>query len=140
LKKTVVGRRYEVIGTNSLAGRAAGLRVRLYQMMAYVFAQLFYCMAGFLIAGITREPTAFQGDSLLLPSVAVVVLGGTSLLGGRGYPLSTVLAAFFLNQLSQFALTVGVPFSAQTIIQALALGFGIGVYSLHWRVNFKKAT
>jgi ribose transport system permease protein len=139
LKKTVVGRRYEAIGANPLAGRAAGLRVRTHQMMAYVYAQLLYCAAGILIAGITREPTAFQGDSLLLPSVAVVVLGGTSLLGGRGYPISTMIAAFFLNQLSQFALSVGVPYSAQTIIQALALGFGIGVYSLRWRENIKKA-
>lgn len=140
LKKTVVGRRFEAIGANPLAGRAGGLRVRVHQMMAYVYAQLLYCMAGILIAGITREPTAFQGDSLLLPSVAVVVLGGTSLLGGRGYPISTVVAAFFLNQLSQFALAVGVPFSAQTIIQALALGFGIGVYSLRWTVNVRKTT
>jgi ribose transport system permease protein len=140
LKKTVAGRRYEVIGASPAAGRAAGLRVRTHQMMAYVYAQLLYCMAGILIAGITREPTAFQGDSLLLPSVAVVVLGGTSLLGGRGYPVSTVVAAFFLNQLSQFALAVGVPFSAQTIIQALALGFGIGVYSLRWTVNLRKST
>lgn len=140
LKKTVAGRRYEVIGASPAAGRAAGLRVRTHQMMAYVYAQLLYCMAGILIAGITREPTAFQGDSLLLPSVAVVVLGGTSLLGGRGYPVSTVVAAFFLNQLSQFALAVGVPFSAQTIIQALALGFGIGVYSLRWTVNSRKST
>ncbi len=138
LKKTVAGRRYEVIGASPSAGRAAGLRVRTHQMMAYVFAQLLYCMAGILIAGITREPTAFQGDSLLLPSVAVVVLGGTSLLGGRGFPVSTVVAAFFLNQLSQFALAVGVPYSAQTIIQALALGFGIGVYSLQWTVNLRK--
>ena len=59
-----------------------------------------------------------------------MVLAGTSLLGGRGFPVSTVLAAFFLNLLSQFALAVGVPFSAQTIIQALALVFGIGIYSL----------
>ncbi len=140
LKKTVVGRRYEAIGANPLAGRAAGLRVQRHQMMAYVYAQLLYCLAGILIAGITREPTAFQGDPLLLPSVAVVVLGGTSLLGGRGYPISTVLAAFFLNQLSQFALAVGVPFSAQTIIQALALGFGIGVYSIRWTVNLRKST
>jgi ribose transport system permease protein len=139
LKKTVVGRRYEAIGANPLAGRAAGLRVSIHQMMAYVYAQLLYCTAGILIAGITREPTAFQGDSLLLPSVAVVVLGGTSLLGGRGYPISTMIAALFLNQLSQFALTVGVPYSAQTIIQALALGFGIGVYSLRWRANVRKA-
>jgi ribose transport system permease protein len=129
MKKTVVGRRYEAIGANPLVARAVGLRVRLYQMTAYVLAQLLYCTAGVLLAGITSQPTAFQGDSLLLPSVAVVVLGGTSLLGGRGFPVSTVIAAFFLTQLSQFALAIGVPYSAQTIIQALALGFGIAVYS-----------
>lgn len=129
LKKTVVGRRFEAIGANPRAARAVGLRVRLHQMMAYVYAQLLYCIAGLLLAGITSQPTAFQGDSLLLPSVAVVVLGGTSLTGGRGFPVSTAIAAFFLNQLSQFALAVGVPYSAQTIIQALALGFGIAVYS-----------
>lgn len=133
LKATVLGRRFEAIGANPLAAHAAGLPVRRYQAMAYVCAQLLYCVAGVLISGITREPTAFQGDSLLLPSVAVVVLAGTSLLGGRGYPISTVIAAFFLNQLSQFALAVGVPFSAQTIIQALALVFGIGVYSVHFK-------
>jgi ribose transport system permease protein len=135
LKKSVAGRRFEAIGANPLATRAVGLRVQLHQLLAYVYAQLLYCMAGVLVAGITREPTAFQGDSLLLPSVAVVVLGGTSLLGGRGFPISTVIAAFFLNQLSQFALAVGVPYSAQTIIQALALGFGIGVYSVRWTRN-----
>ncbi|MGO9422523.1 ABC transporter permease, partial [Roseiarcus sp.] len=129
LKKTVVGRRFEAIGANPLAARAAGLHVRRHQMMAYVYAQLLYCTAGVLLAGITNQPTAFQGDSLLLPSVAVVVLGGTSLIGGRGFPISTALAAFFLNQLSQFALAIGVPYSAQTIIQALALGFGIAIYS-----------
>jgi ribose transport system permease protein len=130
LKKTVVGRRFEAIGANPLAARAIGLRVRLHQTMAYVCAQVLYWVAGLLIAGITREPTAFQGDPLLLPSVAVVVLGGTSLLGGRGFPISTAIAAFFLNQLSQFALAIGVPYSAQTIIQAFALGLGIAVYSL----------
>ena len=87
LKKSVAGRRFEAIGANPLATRAVGLRVELHQLLAYVYAQLLYCMAGVLIAGITREPTAFQGDSLLLPSVAVVVLGGTSLLGGRGFPI-----------------------------------------------------
>ena len=140
LKKTVMGRRFEAIGANPLAARAVGLQVQRHQMMAYVLAQMLYCMAGILISGITREPTAFQGDTLLLPSVAVVVLGGTSLLGGRGFPISTVVAAFFLNQLSQFALAVGVPYSAQTIIQALALGFGIGVYSLRWTSSPSKQT
>lgn len=138
LKQTVVGRRFEAVGANPLAARAVGLRVRLHQTMAYVVAQLLYCVAGLLIAGITKEPTAFQGNPLLLPSVAVVVLGGTSLLGGRGFPVSTVIAALFLNQLSQFALAVGVPYSAQTIIQAFALGLGIAVYSVRIPNSLKK--
>ena len=132
LKETVAGRRFEAIGANPRATRAVALRVELHQLLAYVYAQFLYCIAGVLVAGVTREPTAFQGDSLLLPSVAVVVLSGTSLLGGRGFPISTLVAAFFLNQLSQFALAVGVPYSGQTIIQALALGFGIGIYSVRW--------
>ena len=67
-----------------------------------------------------------------------MVLGGTSLIGGRSFPISTVISAFFLNQLSQFALAVGVPYSAQTIIQAFALGFGIAVYSFRWTNKTKK--
>src|SRR5436190_1512741 len=81
--KTVAGRRFEAIGANPAAARAVGLRVRLHRTLAFVWAQLLYCLAGALLAGITHQPTAFQGDSLLLPSVAVVVLAGTSLLGGR---------------------------------------------------------
>ena len=135
VKKTVIGRRFEAIGANPAAARAVGLHVRRHQMAAYVCSQVLCCVAGVLLAGITREPTAFQGDALLLPSVAVVVLGSTSLLGGRGFPVSTVIAAVFLNQLSQFALAIGIPYSAQTIIQALALGFGIAVYSVQWTRN-----
>ena len=66
VKKTVAGRRFEAIGANPLAAGAAGLRVRLHQLLAYVYAQLLYCLAGVLIAGITREPDAFQGDSAAL--------------------------------------------------------------------------
>lgn len=132
MKKTIIGRRFEAIGANRNAARAIGLPTHRYEVMAYVIAQCHYGIAGILIAGITTQPTAFQGVTLLLPSVAVVVLGGTSLLGGRGFPVSTVIAAFFLNHLSQFALSVGLPYSAQTIIQALALGFGIAVYSVRW--------
>src|SRR5262249_16828250 len=58
MKKAVSGRRFEAIGANPLAARSAGLRVRLHQLLAYVYAQLLYCMAGVLVAGVTREPTA----------------------------------------------------------------------------------
>lgn len=131
-KKTVSGRRFEAIGASPAAARAVGLRVRTHQTMSFVWAQLLYCLAGILLAGITNQPTAFQGDSLLLPSVAVVVLAGTSLLGGRGFPISTVIAALFLRQLQQFVLALGVDTSVQTLVQAIALAVGVTLYSVDW--------
>jgi ribose transport system permease protein len=60
LKKTVVGRRFEAIGANPRAARAVGLRVRLHQMMAYVYAQLLYCIAGLLLAGSPANRRPFR--------------------------------------------------------------------------------
>jgi ribose transport system permease protein len=131
-KQTVAGRRFEAIGANAAAARAVGLRVRTHQTLSFVWAQMLYCVAGILLAGITNQPTAFQGDSLLLPSVAVVVLAGTSLLGGRGFPISTVIAAVFVRELQQFVLALGVDTSVQTLVQAIALAVGVALYSVDW--------
>lgn len=132
LKRTVAGRRSEAAGANRLAARAVGLRVKLHHGVAFIWAQLLYCLAGVLLAGITAQPTAFQGEAYLLPAVAVVVLGGTSLLGGRAFPASTVVAALFLSQLDQFVLALGVPFAVQTLVQAAALAGGVALYTVNW--------
>jgi ribose transport system permease protein len=132
-KRTVPGRRFEAIGANPLAARATGLRVKLHQTLAFVWAQLLYCLAGILLAGITAQPTAFQGNAYLLPAVAVVVLGGTSLLGGRGYPVATVVAALFLSQLDKLSFALGVPYAARTLLQAAALTIGVALYSVDWQ-------
>lgn len=132
VKKSVAGRRFEAIGANPLAARATGLRVKLHQTAAFVWAQILFCFAGILLAGITAQPTAFQGNSYLIPAVAVVVLGGTSLLGGRGFPVATVIAALFLSQLDQFALALGVPFAVRTVVQAVALATGVALYTVDW--------
>ncbi|NEM91815.1 ABC transporter permease [Galbitalea soli] len=132
VKRTVAGRRFEVIGDNPRAARAMGLRVKLHQTSAYIWAQLLYCGAGILIAGITSQPIAYAGDTYLLPSVAVVVLGGTSLLGGRGFAIPTVIAAIFLQQLNQFVFSLGVSSAIQIIIQAAALAVGVSLYTVNW--------
>lgn len=132
IKRTVAGRRFEAIGANPAAARAVGLRVRVHQTLSFVWAQLLYCIAGILLAGITNQPTAFQGDSLLLPSVAVVVLAGNSLLGGRGFPIATAMAAVFLRELQQLVLALGVDTSVQTLVQAIALAVGVALYSVNW--------
>ena len=113
VKLTPVGRRFEGVGANETAARTAGIRVRRHRTSAYVWAQLLYCLAALMHAGIVNQPTSHEGDNYLLPSVAAVVLGGTSLLGGRGNLVATALAALFLSQLDQFVLALGVSYAAR---------------------------
>ncbi len=133
VKRTVSGRRFEAIGANPIAAWAAGLRVKRHRTGAYVWAMVLYWLAGCLLAGILNKPTAYQGDTYLLPSVAAVVLGGTSLLGGRGFPVATALAALFLSQLDSFVLALGVSFAARTLVEALALTIGVALYTVDWK-------
>ena len=133
VKATAAGRRFEAIGANPDAAFATALPVNRHRAGAYVWAQVLYWLAGVLLAGIIAQPTAFQGDAYLLPSVAAVVLGGTSLLGGRGYLVATAVAALFLSQLEQFVLALGVSFAVRTLVEALALTVGVALYSLNWR-------
>ena len=99
---------------------------------AYVWAQLLYCLAAVLHAGIVNQPTAYEGDNYLLPTVAAVVLGGTSLLGGRGNLVATAIAALFLSQLDQFVLALGVTYATRTLVQAAALAVGVALYTIDW--------
>lgn len=133
VKTTVFGRHFEAVGANPLAMWTTGLRTGPHRAGAYVWAQLHYWLGGVLLAGIVTQPTAFQGRAYLLPSVAAVVLGGTSLLGGRGNLVASVIAALFLTQLQQFVLALGVDFAFRTLIQAAALAVGIALYTVNWR-------
>jgi ribose transport system permease protein len=133
LKRTVFGRRFEAVGANPHAAYATGLKVTRYQIGAYVSAQILYCAAGVILGGVISQPTAYQGDDYVLPSVAIVVLGGTSLLGGRGFPAASALAALFLKQLDMFVLSLGVPYGVRTIVISLSLMLGIALYAVNWK-------
>jgi ribose transport system permease protein len=132
VKLTPAGRRFEGVGANERAALTAGLRVKRHQTGAYIWAQLLYCLAAVLHAGIVNQPTAHEGDNYLLPSVAAVVLGGTSLLGGRGNLVATTVAALFLSQLDQFVLALGVTYATRTLVQAVALAVGVALYTIDW--------
>jgi ribose transport system permease protein len=132
VKRTVAGRRFEAVGANGAAAWTTGLFVSRHRAGGYVWAQVLYWLGGMLLAGIINKPTAYQGDSYLLASVAAVVLGGTSLLGGRGDLVATALAALFLTQLDQFVLALGVTFAVQTLTQAAALAIGVALYTIDW--------
>jgi ribose transport system permease protein len=132
VKRTVVGRYFEAVGASSVGARAAGLESHRFRVSTYVGAALLYWAAGVLLAGVVQTPSVFQGDSYLLPSVAAVVLGGTSLLGGRGSAAASAIAALFLSQLDQLVLTTGVNSAIQNLVQAAVLAIGIAVYSVPW--------
>jgi ribose transport system permease protein len=133
LKSTTFGRKFEAVGANPLAAKSTGIKTDRYQMSAYVIAQVLYCVGGVLLGGVISQPTAYQGDDYVLPSVAVVVLGGTSLLGGRGFPMASAVAALFLKQLDMFVLSLSVPFAVRTIVIAVALLIGVALYTVNWR-------
>ena len=132
VKLTPAGRRFEGVGANGTAARTAGIRVQRHRTGAYVWAQILYCLAAVLHAGIVNQPTAHEGDNYLLPSVAAVVLGGTSLLGGRGNLVATAVAALFLSQLDQFVLALGVTYATRQLVQAAALAVGVALYTVDW--------
>jgi ribose transport system permease protein len=132
VKLTPAGRRFEGVGANETAALTAGLFVRRHRASAYVWAQLLYCLAAMLHAGIVNQPTAYEGNNYLLPTVAAVVLGGTSLLGGRGNLVATAVAALFLSQLDQFVLALGVTYATRTLVQAAALAVGVALYTIDW--------
>jgi ribose transport system permease protein len=150
VKLTPAGRRFEGVGANETAAFTAGIRVGRHRTSAYIWAQLLYCLAAVIHASIVNQPTAYEGNTgggagYLLPTVAAVVLGGTSLLGGRGNLVATAIAALFLSQLDQFVLALGVSYATRTLVQAGSLGIGVALYSINWhrvfgRFNRRPAT
>jgi ribose transport system permease protein len=133
IKLTPTGRRFEGVGANAVSAYTAGIRVRRYSGGAYLGAQLLYCLAAVVHASIVNQPTAYEGNNYLLPSVAAVVLGGTSLLGGRGNLVASAIAALFLSQLDQFVLALGVTYATRILVQAGALAVGVALYTIDWR-------
>lgn len=125
LQRTVLGRRHVAVGVSIAAARHAGLRVGTYRVAPYVVAALCYAIAGMLIAGFQQSPGLSVGDPYLISTVAVVVLAGTPLAGGRASVIATALAALFLTQLDQLVLSVGAPTAVQYLIQASVIAAGI---------------
>jgi ribose transport system permease protein len=118
---TVRGRRFVAVGASGPATRAAGIRVELYRLSAYIAAAVCYAAAGVVLAGYLSTPNVGMGDTYLLPAIAAVVVGGTPLTGGKGSVLGTAVGALFLTQLTQLVLSMGAPTSTQLVIQALVI-------------------
>lgn len=133
IRSTVVGRRFVAVGASPAAAHAAGVRVKVYEVATYVFASITYGAAGILVAGFLDTPGIGAGNNYLLPTIAAVVLGGTSLVGGVGSVVATGGGALFLTQLDQVVRGMGYGTAVQYIIQGVIIALGMAVGSLQWR-------
>jgi ribose transport system permease protein len=133
VRTSVVGRRFVLIGANAPAANAAGLRVNAYVLSTYIVASLIYGAAGILVAGFLGTPGISAGDDYLLPTIAAVVLGGTSLGGGTGSVVATAAGALFLTQLEQVVLGSGAGVSGQYLIQGAIIALGMALRNLSRR-------
>jgi ribose transport system permease protein len=116
LKRTGYGRQLYAIGDNPIASRLAGARSWQVIVALYVISALLAAIAGFVISGLTNVANVNLADTYVLPSVAAAVIGGTSIMGGRGGFAGTIVGALILTVLSSLLTVLGFPEPVRQIL------------------------
>ncbi|KAB2692761.1 ABC transporter permease [Ochrobactrum sp. Kaboul] len=119
--RTVFGRYMYAVGTNAEAARIAGVPVNLVRILPYVISAACAGFVGMMLVGYSNGATLRMGDDYLLPSIAAVVIGGSSILGGRGTFLGTVSGAILLTTLGTIISAIGLSFGLRSIIEGLII-------------------
>jgi ribose transport system permease protein len=96
LHRTVYGRSLAAIGQNSEAAYLAGVRVKTTRLVAYVISGVLAALGGVLLSARVGGAFLEMGNPFLLQSVGAVVVGGSSILGGKATALGTFLGSIFL--------------------------------------------
>jgi ribose transport system permease protein len=99
LKQTGFGRLLYAIGDNPEGCRLAGVRVWRLLLIDYVVCALLASIAGFVLVGHTNSADLSLASTYLLPSIAAVIIGGTSIFGGRGGYSGSIIGALILTVL-----------------------------------------
>jgi ribose transport system permease protein len=116
LKRTGYGRLLYAIGDNPIAARLSGARSWQIVVVLYVISALLAAIAGFLLAGYTNVASVTLADSAVLPSVAAAVIGGTSIMGGRGGYGGTIVGALILTVVASLLSSLGYPEAVRQVL------------------------
>jgi ribose transport system permease protein len=114
--RTTFGRKLYALGTNPTAAYVSALPIRRLTVTAYALSGASAGLAGILMLGYVGGVTLMLGQSYLLPSVAAVVIGGTSIAGGRGIYLGAAAGAILLTTLSTIVASLGIAEGWRTCI------------------------
>jgi ribose transport system permease protein len=135
LKYSVFGRRIYAIGNNPRAAFLSGAPVRLTLVGVYAFSGLTAGLAGILLAGYSNNTYLGMGDAYVLQSIAAVVIGGTSILGGAGGYGGTVAGAILIVLLQNSLQVAGIRPAGQQILYGLIILLMLFVYGRSARVR-----
>jgi len=119
------------VGSDFEAARAVGVRTGLVQFLVYVIGGGCYGLAGVLISAQTGSADPLIGSPILLQMFAAVVVGGTTLGGGRGGPLGSVFGAYVLMMVVNILLVLNVSAYYSTIAEGSILILAVLGGSLH---------
>jgi len=100
LNKVTLGRNIMAIGGNEEASKTSGIRVGKTKIIVYALCGLFCGIAGFLYMGRVNSVPPLMGSGMELQAITAVALGGTSLSGGNGSIVGTVIGVFTIGVLN----------------------------------------
>lgn len=116
LKRTGYGRLLYAIGDNPIAARLSGARAWQVLIVLYVISAVLAAIAGLIISGFTNTVSVALADSYVLPSVAAAVIGGTSIMGGRGGFGGSIIGALILTVLTALLTVLGLPEAFRQVV------------------------
>lgn len=133
LKSTPFGRYIYAVGDNPEAARLAGISTTRLLMSVYALAGLIYGVAALLLVARTQVGDPQAGQNANLESITAVVLGGTSLMGGRGLIIGTLIGALIVGVFRNGLQLMGVPSIYQVLITGVLVILAVSVDQLSHR-------
>lgn len=129
LKRTAFGRTIYLVGTSEPAAYLSAINTKRVTILAFVFAGVMSALGGMMLAGYAGQSYQRMGDAYLLPGIAAVVLGGTSLFGGAGRYAGTVAGVLLITLMSSMLSIMQAPEAAKQIAYGLVIIVMVGLYS-----------
>ena len=119
LTRTIFGRRLYAAGANPRAAQLTGIRVERITVIAYIMCGALTAAGGLLLGGYIAVGTLNAGDPYVLNSLAVVLIGGTSLSGGEGGVFGTLVGVAILAVLTALLIQLSVPIALRSMLLAV---------------------
>jgi erythritol transport system permease protein len=137
--KTPFGRQVYAVGGNERAAELSGIRVKRIKLFTYMISGFCAAMVGLIITSQLVASHPATGETFELNAIAVVVLGGTSLMGGRGTMGGTIVGAFVIGVLSNGMVLLGISAFWQMVIKGLVIVLAVVIDQLQHRMQQRAA-